>query len=951
MPEVGSVSTVLNRAGEDWPSSLSLPFVEQLYSDFVRDPASVPQDWRAYFSRLHTGDGRQAESRVGPSFRPFSIFNPPQGPQTNGHALATGGVNGAVKTDAAVKQDRVNQLIREFRIRGHFVARIDPLGQPRAEQPELDPANFGFEPGDLQRTFSCEHFASERMELRKIIERLQEIYCQSIGYQYMHIDEPRIRKWLTERIETPAHRLKLSRREQIRIYTKLATAVEFERFMQRKWQGAKTFSLEGGESLIPLLDLLIEHSADAGVKEIVFGMAHRGRLNVLSSILQKGYADIFKELEDYEPEKYRGRGDVKYHLGYSSDYKTAGGRDVHMSLCFNPSHLEYVNPVVLGRVRAKQDRMGDTERKGTLAVQIHGDAAFIGEGVVQETLNLSELKSYDVGGSIHIIINNQIGFTTLPTEAMSSHYNTDIARMLQIPIFHVNGENPEAVAQVVKLACDFRTTFRKDVIIDMYCYRRKGHNEQDEPRFTQPGMYSRIDANPSVHEAYLENLVMQGGITVEESEGLLLPLRENLERSFTEARKHEPRKKAEDFGGVWRGYRGGEIDTDEKVETAIPGDTFKSLLEATTRVPENFQSHPVTQRLFNNRLEMADGRKPLDWSAGEALAFASLLVQGKRVRMSGQDAERGTFSHRHAMLHDQKEGRKWMPLQHLAKNQAPCEIYNSTLSENGVLGFEYGYSLDCPNGLVIWEAQFGDFCNVAQVVIDQFIISAEEKWGRLSGVVMLLPHGFEGAGPEHSSARLERFLNLAAEDNILVQNLTTPAQIFHSLRRQALWSMRKPLVIMSPKSLLRNPAAVSPKEEFTKGSFRTVIPEVESIDPAGVRKVILCSGKVYYDLVAERTAKNRRDVAIIRLEQLYPLPFREIERTLAPYRAGVPTVWVQEEPSNMGAWWSIAIRLAPKLAARNPMSVVAREESASPATGSPAAHKLEQAALLQQAFE
>ncbi|MGH7137957.1 MAG: 2-oxoglutarate dehydrogenase E1 component, partial [Pirellulales bacterium] len=768
-----------------------------------------------------------------------------------------------------------------------------------------------FTEADLDRQFSIDTMpGGDMLSLRGIVERLRHTYCRSIGVQFMHIDDLSVRHWLQERMEATQNRLRLTRQEQLRILARLTSAHVFEEFIQKKYTGAKSFSLEGAESLIPLLDLAIEKAGEQGIDEIVLGMAHRGRLNVLANIMGKSPRMIFREFEDREPELHLGRGDVKYHLGYSSDWHTDQGQTVHLSLCFNPSHLEFVNPVAVGRMRAKQDRVDDVERVRGMVLLIHGDAAFAGEGVVQETLMLSQLPGYCVGGTIHVVVNNQIGFTATPSELHSSTYATDVAKMLQIPIFHVNGENPEAVAQVVRLALDFRREFQRDVVLDMYCYRRRGHNEGDEPSFTQPMLYKAIDHRMSVHEAYMEQVLMLGGVTSDEAEKIVSTRREQLERDLSAARRDDFETPAETPVGVWAGYAGGPEPP--PIATGVDRSRLAELLESLGGVPDRFHPHPKLKRLLEARLEMATGKRPLDWSAAEALAFASLLVQGVQIRMSGQDTERGTFSQRHAVLHDHENGAKYMPLAHVSRDQAPIEIYNSPLSETGVLGFEYGYSLDCPNGLVLWEAQFGDFCNAAQVIIDQFITSAEEKWRRLSGLVLLLPHGFEGMGPEHSHARLERFLTAGADDNLQVVNLTTPAQYFHCLRRQALRRWRKPLVMMTPKSLLRHPQCTSALDDCASGGFQRIIPDKL---PEGhvAERILLCSGKIYFDLIAERERLKRTDVPIVRVEQLYPLPSDDLRAALAQYPDGTPVYWVQEEPENMGAWRFLRIKFGERL--------------------------------------
>ncbi len=921
------------------PNSLSLPFIEALQADYERDPASVEPRWRSYFDQLRNGHPG-GEARLGPRFRPRSIF-------------AGGPGTASDSTLADARQDRVDQMVRAFRVRGHMIARLDPLKRERPSPPELEPSFYGFTEADMQEPFSSRTIKGPDVRtLGEIVARLQSTYCRYIGVQFMHIDESRVRHWLQERMEGSENRCTLSRREQFRILTRLTDATIFEEFIQTKFVGAKSFSLEGGESLIPLLDLAIEKAGSQGIDEIVIGMPHRGRLNVLANILGKSPLQIFREFRDLEVQENIGRGDVKYHLGYHGDWRTSEGKDVHVALCFNPSHLEFVNPVAMGRMRAKQDRMGDNRRERGMVVQIHGDAAFAGEGIVQETLQLSELEGYRTGGSLHVIVNNQIGFTTPPDQARSSIYASAIGKMLQIPIFHVNGEEPESVAQVVNLAMDFRREFQRDVIIDMYCYRKRGHNEADEPAFTQPQMYKAIRKKRSVRESYLRHLVKLGEVTVEQADEIKKHLTESLERHLSNAhgtdRPKAPSGRPSILGRIWQDYHGGPDGDVPEVDTSLPVEKLADLSHRLTVIPEGVTPHPKMKRLLATRAKMAAGEQGYDWATAEAAAFASLVVNGTRLRMTGQDVERGTFSHRHAVLTDYETGDKYVPLAHLADKQGPVEIVNSPLNESGVMGFEYGYSIAYPDGLVIWEAQFGDFVNVAQVIIDQFLTSAEEKWGSLSGLVLLLPHGFEGQGPEHSSARPERFLQMAAEDNIQVCNLTTPAQYFHCLRRQVLRPIRKPLVIMTPKSLLRRPEAVSTREEIAAGSFQRVIPD-DGVEARKVKSILLCTGKIYYDLLGYRQEHERDDVAIVRVEQLYPLADQTLEAAIAAYGKKTPVTWVQEEPANMGYWPHFRVRFGDKFFGRS-FQVEARPASASPATGSAASHKLEQQLLLMRAF-
>ncbi len=956
------------------PSSWNLPFVERLYADFVRDPQSLDPRWKDYFQQLQNG-GPVSAPRFGPSFEPDGLFQP--------RALTPPARQPLDEASIASLQNRVNQLVRHYRVRGHNIAALDPLGLPRLMPPELELDFFGFSEADLDRPIHCETLQCPGpLTIRQIIEHLRDTYCRSIGVQYMHIDNFAIRRWLQERMEGTRNRLKLARDEQIRIFTRLTDAVAFEEFIRKKFVGAKSFSLEGCESLIPLLDLAIDKAAEQGTKEIVLGMAHRGRLNVLANIIGKSPRQIFREFAD-DPKLMVGHGDVKYHLGYSNDWLASSGRRIHLSLCFNPSHLEFVNPVVLGRARAKLDRAAtdrerdrDRDRGGgapkseprsrtnwldsawdgapgggdCMALLIHGDASFAGQGVVQETLNLSQLPGYAVGGALHVIVNNQIGFTTPPWDARSSAYPTDVAKMLQIPIFHVNGEDPEAVAQVVRLAMDFRKTFHRDVIIDMFGYRRLGHNEGDEPAFTQPVLYRAIEHRKSVREGYLDHLLTLGELSRQEADEIARRRYVSLEQELSQAQKEPTGPSAEKILGVWSrgGYTGGAEKNALDPDTGVRKEHLIQLLDRQTQLPEGFHPHPKIKKFLAARRKMARGEEPLDWSAVEALAFASLSTEGYRVRLSGQDSARGTFSQRHAVLYDCENGEPYVPLKHLGAGQAPVDVINSPLSETGVLGFDYGYSLDCPDGLIAWEAQFGDFINSAQVIVDQYIASTEAKWNRLSGLVLLLPHGLEGQGPEHSSARLERFLALAAQDNIQVVYPTTPAQYFHCLRRQVARNWRKPLIVMTPKSLLRHPDACSTLEQCAQGKFEAVIPD-SLPDPGKIRRVLLCAGKIFYELLGRRTELGRDDVAIIRVEQLYPLHEDALRLALAGYGEGTPVLWVQEEPENMGAWRYLRARFGDHLFGF-PFGGLRRPASASPATGSARVHKRDQAYLVAQAF-
>jgi 2-oxoglutarate dehydrogenase E1 component len=925
-------------------------YVEELRTRWMESPLSVDEGWRQFFER--GGDAHGASSGRSSSNG--------RAPHSNGHELprlpdpATAGSYHEAVSETVIAatelQSRVAHLVNGYRARGHVFANVDPLETEQEAAPELALSHFGLSEEDLDRSFSTAGMSGlpERATLRQIVAHLSETYCSSIGVEFTQIEDPEPRQWLQQQMESTRNHALLDRPALIRILTKLTEAEIFEQFIHKNYALAKRFSLEGAESMIPMIDLLVEAAGQSGIEEIVIGMAHRGRLNVLVNVLGKNVREIFAAFDDKKPERFLGGGDVKYHLGYSSDVVTNGGDCVHLSMAFNPSHLEFVNPVVEGRVRAKIDRR---KRKSTMPLLIHGDAAFMGQGVVAETLNLSQLEGYTTGGTIHIAVNNQIGFTTLPRDSRSTRYCTDLARSLLIPVFHVNGEDPEAVIQVTRLATEFRQRFKQDVVIDMYCYRKYGHNEGDEPRFTQPQMYALIDKKPTVREVYVARLVAAGHVTIAEADSIAQERRATLEQALEEARKGDYHQRPEAMGGVWAPYRGGPDSGVPEAPTGFPKERLLATLRTLAEVPDGFHANAKALKILQQRYERAASGQRLDWGTGENLAFATILLDGHGIRFSGQDARRGTFSHRHAALFDTESGKPYVPLAHLGDDRdgvGRLEIYDSPLSEAGVLGFEYGYSLDRPDKLVVWEAQFGDFANAAQVIIDQFIVSAEDKWGRLSGLVLLLPHGFEGQGPEHSSARIERFLQVSAEDNIQVCNLTTPAQFFHVLRRQVLRLWRKPLVVFTPKSLLRSHDAMSTLDEMAHGSFQRVIAD-DVVDPSKTSRILLCSGKVYYDLAAERARRARDDVAIVRLEQYYPLS-GALTSTLARYPAGTPVCWVQEEPRNMGAWYFINAREHEIVGDRHPLSLVSRPESASPATGSSAAHAIEQRMLIDEAF-
>lgn len=917
--------------------------VEELYAQYQENPKSVDAGWREFFEKNGTAStSAPAYRRINPS--QFETQPPPAayvGPERR-----RSGTSG-----------RAYALITAYRFLGHMCADIDPLGIPRDRPRELDPATYGFKDNDLDREISTTDLPGpDKQTLRQIVQMMDETYCRTIGVEFRNIENTEERHWLQDRMETTRNRLALSREQQVHLLTKLSDATALEQFIASSYApGTKRFSLEGGESLIPLLDMIIDRGAEHGVEELVMGMAHRGRLNVLVNTLETSLREIFYAFEDKDAERYIGRGDVKYHLGFSTDRITGTGKRVHMTMTFNPSHLEFVNPVVEGRVRAKQRRAQDEERKRVVPLLIHGDAAFVGLGIVAETLNLTGLEGYTTGGTIHVIVNNQIGFTTDPEDSRSTRYASDILRMLNVPVFHVNGEDPEAVAQVATLAVEYRQRFNKDVLIDLYCYRRHGHNEGDEPRFTQPEMYRVIDQKPTIREIYVKHLMELGQITDEQAEQIHERSKQKLKNALEEVREHGFIPNEGSMGGVWTDYAGGWDRDVAEVDTNVARETLVDLSSRITTLPESFNAHRKIEMLLKQRHKRVSENTEFDWGTAEALAYASLLAEGTPIRISGEDVGRGTFSHRHAVLHDQQSGDKYVPLNNMGiDGQGRYDSFNSALCEAGVLGFDLGYSMDTPEALVIWEAQFGDFLNSAQVIVDQFIASCEDKWMRLSGITLYLPHGYEGQGPEHSSARIERFLNMSAEDNMQVCNLTTPAQFFHVLRRQVRRRYRKPLVIFSPKSLLRaafsadGPKPTSTLDDLADGKFQRVIPD-DQVEPKKVRKILLCSGKVYYDLARRRFEDGTEDVAIVRLEQLYPFN-HELGEALAPYSPGTPLVWVQEEPFNYGSWYYINANLPALIDNRFPLSCITRERSASPATGSKAAHNLEQKRLVEEAF-
>ncbi len=941
----------------------NLQFIEQLYGEYLENPDAVDPSWIPLFNEYFQRTDAPNLNGQSPKFRARGLFEPVR-------VEGTGGGSG--RSETAVYEDRVEgtrvsapertsrfaaeveSIMRAYRLHGHLISHIDPLrDSPSQAPPELDPASYGFGPEDMDTPVQCEAlFGSQAVPLSKILERLKEIYCGPIAIEYQYISDSEQRQWLRAEIEgnfyAPIH----GEKDKKRILQGLIDADSFETFLHKKYIGAKRFSLTGGDSLIPMTRALLDEAGALGLEEALIGMAHRGRLNVLHNIIGKPAVNMFSEFEKSKnPEKYVGSSDVKYHMGHSSEYVTPDGEEIHLSLAFNPSHLEFVDPVVIGRARAKQKRLGtDDATRKIMPLLYHGDAAFPGQGIVAETFNLSLLEGYHVGGTIHIVINNQIGFTTLPKDSRSSRYSTDIAKIVESPILHVNGNDPEACVRAARLAMRYRQHFGRDIVIDLVCYRQYGHNEGDEPRYTQPLMYKIIDGNSHVRELYSAQLIKEQVYDEDGVKQLWDKRMEEFAPAYAEVQEEPRSKMVSSLEGLWSQFRGGKVNRTEPPNTAVSIDKLKQIGDKISTFPEDFQAHRTIKRLFKTRAKMVSGEQPMDWGAGEALAMGTLLEEGTHIRISGQDAIRGTFSHRHAALFAGDSGETYWPARHISEDQGSLEIINSSLSEAAVLGFEYGYSLDSPDGLVIWEAQFGDFVNGAQVIIDQFINSGEDKWKRLSGLVMLLPHGYEGQGPEHSSARLERFLQLCAEDNMFVCNFTTPAQYFHALRRQVLQKVRKPMIVMTPKSLLRLRDATSTLEELAEGKLEHILDEPRQLDRSAVKRILLCSGKVYYDLANYANEHAREDVAIIRLEQLYPLSKEELSGVVGAYGDIEQLIWVQEEPKNMGAWSYIFPELVETFGASPLPRYVGRAESASPATGDPQAHQLEQDKLIDEAF-
>ncbi len=916
----------------------SAAYVDYLFELYLQDPSSVPSDWRALFDALPGARGNG-----------FDMSH--QAIQAQFKALAKARVRPSVAApESAGHWDAVvANLITAYRKNGHLKATVDPLNiMPQASVPDLELKHYGLDQLDPNAEICTGNFLTvSKAPFKAILAALEETYCHHIGIEYMHVTDAEETAWIEQQVEKTRAKPQFSIQEKTRILQKLIAAEGLEKYLGNKYVGQKRFSLEGGDSLIPALDALVTRCGERKVKEVVIGMAHRGRLNVLINILGKKPEVLFEEFEGKNVDLARS-GDVKYHMGFSSDIKTPGGESVHMTLSFNPSHLEIINPVVEGSVRARQRRRNDLKHNSVLPVLIHGDAAFAGQGVVMETFCLSQARGYKTGGTVHVVINNQIGFTTSnPHDARSSFYCTDVAKMVRAPIFHVNADDPEAVVFVMQIALDYRMHFNRDVVVDMVCYRRHGHNEADEPSITQPYMYQLIKSHRTPCQIYFDALRQRSEISEQTYQTMIDNYRAQLDGKipFAVAMNETP---FDEFAVDWKPYLGHGLR--EEVKTALKPDWVVPLAQALTTVPHGLQLHPLVNRELDNRLKMAKGELEMNWGFAETMAYASLLKEGFNIRLSGQDSGRGTFAHRYAELYCQKSGDVFVPLANLPETKSHFMVINSVLSEEAVLGFEYGYATADPTTLVLWEAQFGDFANGAQVVIDQFISSGEQKWGRLCGLTLLLPHGYEGMGPEHSSARLERYLQLCAQHNIQVCVPSTPAQIFHLLRRQMIRKARKPLIVMTPKSLLRHKLAVSPVSDLTQGKFYSVIPEIDEVQANQVERVILCSGKVYYDILEKRRALQLSNVAICRVEQLYPFPDNEVIAEIKKYPKAKSIVWCQEEPMNQGAWYQTQHRLVRGLQAGQLLHYTGRSHSASPAVGYGALHKKEQEALVTDAL-
>jgi 2-oxoglutarate dehydrogenase E1 component len=899
----------------------NVSLLEEMYESFLKNPNSVDADWQVFFKQLDTANyknGSNGQSKESP-FK---------------------------DTDASTfKEMGVINLLNAYRRQGHLAANLDPLGMLKPNRTFIDQKLKNLKSEDLESVMDSGTPALGKAKLKDIIAWYEKTYCNSIGSEQYYIVNDTEREWIQNKMESTANSYVLDKKTKLRLFKKMFEADFFEEFLAKKFVGKKRFSLEGGDSLIPILDTIVEEAGTYKMEALVIGMAHRGRLNVLVNIIEKPASLIFAEFEEkinYEAESY---ADVKYHLGYSNSIKTTSGKEVKLSLAFNPSHLEAVNPVVEGSVRARQNLAKDITREKHMPIIIHGDAAFAGQGVVAETLNLMNLEGYTTGGTFHIVVNNQIGFTTLPEESRSTLYATDLAKGFQIPIFHVNGDDPEACYRVVKIAHEYRQKFHKDVIIDQICYRRLGHNEMDEPAFTQPAMYNIIKTHPIAYKTYEAKLLKEGSVTEAEISAIKKEVETRLEESFNESKTKDIKIKVDTMQGTWATFSKDGVEPVTKISKS----ELSTVLKAMTTLPKDFTANPKLVKLLETRKKMGEGEQAMDWGCAEHLGFGSILESGYKLRVSGQDAQRGTFTHRHAVLVDINNGKKYAPLTNISSKQAEFEIINSSLSEYSVLGFEYGYSLANPQALVIWEAQFGDFANTAQVIFDQFISSSEVKWKRMSGLVVLLPHGYEGQGPEHSSGRMERMLQLCADDNIQVANLSTPAQYFHILRRQILRKFRKPLIIMTPKSLLRLPAAISSMEELLNGSFKEILFDKEEIKNSNLKKLLFCSGKVYYDIIDMREKLGIKDVAVCRVEQIYPFSETLLKEALKKYNSAKEIAWIQEEPQNQGAWTFVRDLIEEQLEGKR-LKYFGRKKSSSPAAGHVKVHAKEQETFIKEAL-
>ncbi|ATW45259.1 2-oxoglutarate dehydrogenase E1 component [Glaesserella parasuis] len=927
---------------DDWIATTALgganqSYVEEIYEQYLEDTDSVDASWQAVFAQLPKATQvEQPHSSVRDYFRRLAREN-------RSEAVTV------IDPEASAKLVKVLQFINAYRFRGHLEAKLDPLNYYRwktSQVPELDYRYHGFSDKDLEETFTIGRYVynKDTMKLGELAEALKETYCGSIGLEFMHIQDMEQKNWLQAKMESVLNKPLFTKEEKVNLLTELTAADGLERYLGAKFPGAKRFSLEGSDAFIPMMKEIIRHAGRQGMEDVVMGMAHRGRLNMLVNVLGKKPAELFDEFAGKHADDNR-TGDVKYHQGFSSDFDV-DGKHVHLALAFNPSHLEIVSPVVIGSVRARQTRIHDTEHKKVLAITVHGDSAVAGQGVVQETLNMSNARGYKVGGTIRIVINNQIGFTTSnPNDTRSTEYCTDIAKMIQAPIIHVNGDDPEAVAFAARMAVEYRCLFKRDIFIDLISYRRHGHNEADEPLATQPMMYGLIKKHPTPRKVYADRLIAEGVITGDDEIEMMNLYRDALDNGD----RVVPEWREMDTASMdWLQYLNYEWTS--PYESKFPEARFLEIAKRVCEYPEALRPHPRVEKIYNDRREMYQGNKLLDWGMAETMAYATLLDDGTHVRLSGEDAGRGTFFHRHAVVHNQNDGTGYVPLTHLHANQGRFEVWDSVLSEEAVLAFEYGYATTDPKTLTIWEAQFGDFANGAQIVIDQFISSGEQKWGRMCGLVMLLPHGYEGQGPEHSSARLERYLQLCAEQNMQVCIPSTPAQVYHMLRRQAIRKIRRPLIAISPKSLLRHPLAVSTLDELINGEFKTVIGELDNLDPAQVKRVVLCSGKVYYDLLEERRQRGQSDVAIIRIEQLYPYPHEDVKKALMPYAHVTDYVWCQEEPLNQGAWYCSKHNFEASIPENATLKYAGRPASASPAVGYMSLHTKQQTQLVDEAL-